>query len=87
MDKENFYMTAKTLFGLENILANELKNLGAQNIKIMNRAVNFKGDTGFMYKANLNLRTALRILKPICHFQAHDEKELYQKLYEIILKK
>ena len=34
------------------------------NVKIMNRAVSFKGDKGFMYKANLNLRTALRILNP-----------------------
>jgi len=73
-------MLAKTMFGLEDILAKELKNLGAQDIKILNRAVSFKGDKGFMYKANLNLRTALRILKPIAHFQAHDEKELYMKL-------
>ena len=65
MQNENFYMLAKTMFGLESILAKELKKLGAQNIKIMNRAVSFKGDKGFMYKANLNLRTALRILKPI----------------------
>ena len=76
-------MLAKTMFGLEEILAEELKRLGAQNIKPMNRAVSFKGDKGFMYKANLNLRTALRILKPIAHFQAHNEKELYNKLSEI----
>lgn len=81
--KNNFYMLAKTMFGLEEVLAEELKMLGAQNIKIMNRAVGFKGDKGFMYKANLNLRTALRVLKPIAHFQAHDEKELYQRLCEI----
>ena len=72
MKTENFYMLAKTMYGLEEILADELKELGAQNIKILNRAVSFKGDKGFMYKANLNLRTALRVLKPIAHFQAHD---------------
>ena len=83
MKNDNFYMLAKTMFGLEEILADELRKLGAQNIKKMNRAVSFKGDKGFMYKANLNLRTALRILKPIVHFQAHDEKELYRKLCEI----
>ena len=83
MDDDNFYMLAKTMFGLEEVLAEELRKLGAQDVKMMNRAVSFKGDTGFMYKANLNLRTALRILKPIAHFQAHDEKELYQKLYDI----
>ena len=83
MKNDNFYMLAKTMFGLEEILADELRKLGAQNVKPMNRAVSFKGDKGFMYKANLNLRTALRILKPIVHFQAHDEKELYRKLCEI----
>ena len=83
MKNDNFYMLAKTMFGLEEILADELRKLGAQNVKPMNRAVSFKGDKGFMYKANLNLRTALRILKPIVHFQAHDGKELYRKLCEI----
>ena len=83
MDDDNFYMLAKTMFGLEEVLAEELRKLGAQDVKMMNRAVSFKGDTGFMYKANLNLRTALRILKPIAHFQAHDEKELYKKLCDI----
>ena len=83
MKNKNFYMIAKTMYGLEDVLANELKILGAQNIKPMNRAVSFKGDKGFLYKANLNLRTALRLLKPIAHFQAHNEKELYNKICEI----
>ena len=74
MEQNNFYMIAKTMYGLEEVLANELKVLGAQKIKIFNRTVSFKGDKGFLYKANLNLRTALRILKPIKHFQAYDEK-------------
>ena len=56
MKSSNYYMLAKTMFGLEEILAKELTTLGAQNIKILNRAVSFKGDKGFMYKANLNLR-------------------------------
>ncbi len=83
MRNNNFYMLAKTMFGLEKTLAEELTKLGAQDVKVMNRAVSFKGDKGFMYKANLNLRTALRILKPIKHFQAHNEKELYKRLCEI----
>tara|TARA_B100000900_G_scaffold211656_1_gene179418 strand:+ start:614 stop:1768 length:1155 start_codon:yes stop_codon:yes gene_type:complete len=83
MKNENYYMLAKTMFGLEEILAKELTQLGAQNIKILNRAVSFKGDKGFMYKANLNLRTALRILKPIKHFQAYNEKDLYKNLFSI----
>ena len=83
MKEDNFYMLAKTMFGLEQILAEELIALGAQNVKKLNRAVSFKGDKGFMYKANLNLRTALRILKPIKHFQAQNEKELYKEIYNI----
>ena len=74
----NFKMIAKTFFGFEPILAKELRDLGAMDVKEGNRMVSFVGDKGFMYKANLNLRTALRILKPIAHFQAHDEKELYK---------
>lgn len=76
-------MLAKTMYGLEEILANELSNLGAQNVKTQNRVVSFKGDKGFMYKANLNLRTCLRILKPIATFQAHNEKELYNNILKI----
>ena len=76
-------MLAKTMYGLEEILAEELKDLGAQNVKIQNRAVSFKGDTGFMYKANLNHRTCLRVLKPIATFQAHNEKELYNNILKI----
>ncbi len=76
-------MLAKTMYGLEEILADELRDLGAQNVKIQNRAVSFKGDTGFMYKANINLRTCLRVLKPIATFQAHNEKELYNNILKI----
>ena len=83
MKNKNFYMLAKTMYGLEKILSEELKELGAQDVKLMNRAVSVRGDKGFMYKANLNLRTALRILKPIRHFQAKNEKELYKRLCEI----
>lgn len=83
MKNKNFYMLAKTMYGLEKTLAEELKELGAQDVKLMNRAVSFRGDKGFMYKANLNLRTALRILKPIRHFQAQNEKELYKRLCEV----
>ena len=83
MNEDNFYMLAKTMFGFEEILAEELRELGAQKVKKRNRAVSFKGDKGFMYKANLNLRTALRVLKPIAHFQAHNQQELYKRLSEV----
>ena len=75
---ENFKMVAKTLFGFEEILAKELAQLGAQNIEAGTRMVSFVGDKGFMYKANLALRTALKILKPIYQFRAFNEASLYK---------
>ena len=60
------------------IIAKELQNLGAQNVEQGVRMVSFKGDKGFMYKANLSLRTALKILKPIYFFKATNEQALYK---------
>lgn len=75
-------MVAKTFFGFEDILADELRNLGAMHVTKGVRSVQFEGDKGFMYKANLCLRTALKILKPIAFFYVRSEKEYYQKLYD-----
>jgi len=75
---ENFKMIAKTFFGFEEILAKELQTLGAQNVEQGVRMVSFMGDKGFMYKANLSLRTALKILKPIYFFKATNEQALYK---------
>jgi putative N6-adenine-specific DNA methylase len=80
---ENFKMVAKTFFGFEEILAKELQQLGAQEVEIGTRAVSFKGDKGFMYKANLALRTALKILKPIYYFRATNEQNLYKGIQGI----
>ena len=80
--ERNFKMLAKTFFGFEEILAQELRELGAQNVQKGVRSVSFEGDKGFMYKANLCLRTALKILKPLFSFRIRNEKEYYQKLYE-----
>ncbi|WP_298488628.1 THUMP domain-containing protein [uncultured Maribacter sp.] len=77
----NFKMLAKTLFGFEEILAKELKDLGAVNVVEGTRSVSFEGDTGFMYKANLCLRTAIKIIKPIHSFSVRNENELYRKIY------
>ncbi|UCD61873.1 MAG: class I SAM-dependent RNA methyltransferase [Flavobacteriaceae bacterium] len=77
----NFKMVAKTMFGFEEILAKELRNLGAGNVVEGVRMVSFEGDTGFMYKANLCLRTAIKILKPIHSFYVKDESDLYKKIY------
>jgi putative N6-adenine-specific DNA methylase len=68
---------AKTLFGLENVLSDELKELGAADIKILNRAVSFTGDKRMLYKANYHLRTALKILIPLAEGQVTNENDLY----------
>ncbi len=81
--KDNFKMIAKTFFGFEEILAQELKNLGAANVETGVRMVSFVGDKGFMYKANLALRTALKILKPIKEFRAFNEQSLYKGIQSI----
>lgn len=80
---DNFKMIAKTLFGFEEILARELKNLGAQKVETGVRMVSFYGDKGFMYKANIALRTALKILKPIKEFRAFNEQSLYKGVQSI----
>ncbi len=80
---QNFKMVAKTLFGMEELLANELRQLGASAIEIGTRNVSFEGDTGFMYKANLCCRTAIKILKPITAFNIFTEEDLYKKIYEM----
>ena len=76
-------MIAKTFFGFEELLAKELQVLGAQDVEIGTRAVSFKGDKGFMYKANLSLRTALKILKPIYYFKATNDQNLYKGIQGI----
>lgn len=80
---KNFKMLAKTLFGFEELLAKELRQLGASAVEIGNRSVSFEGDTGFMYKANLNCRTAIKILKPITGFNIFTEDDLYKKIYNM----
>ena len=79
----NFKMLAKTLYGFEPVLAKELRDLGAIDVKEGVRSVSFYGDTGFMYKANLSLRTAIKILKPFKSFKVTSEDELYREIYKI----
>ncbi|SFQ51627.1 putative N6-adenine-specific DNA methylase [Flavobacterium akiainvivens] len=80
---ENFKMIAKTFFGFEEILAKELQQMGAQKVEQGVRMVSFVGDKGFMYKANLGLRTALKILKPIHNFRAYNDRALYTGIQSI----
>ncbi|MBN2805876.1 MAG: methyltransferase [Prolixibacteraceae bacterium] len=80
---EKFEMIATTLFGLEDILAGELRALGATNIEILNRAVRFHGDQAMLYKSNLHLRTALKVLKPFTQLMIRDSIDLYKKIKRI----
>jgi len=78
-----FDITATTLFGLEEILAEELRILGAEDIVVLNRAVQYRGDLALLYKSNLMLRTAIKILKPIKSFRAFNEDQLYHHVKKI----
>ena len=80
---ESFKMIAKTMFGLEEVLAEELRALGAQDVTPINRAVAFTGTMETLYKANYACRTALAILKPFAEFEANNEQELYDNVYKI----
>lgn len=79
---EKFEMVAKTFQGLEEVLAEELRLLGAENVEPGRRMVSFEGDKSMLYKANLCCRTALRILKPIYKFIASNPDELYEMVKE-----
>lgn len=75
-------LLAKTLHGLEDVLADELTILGATNIEKGTRVVSFEGDKTLLYRANLELRTALRILKPFREFKTKHPNHLYKKIRE-----
>lgn len=73
-------MLAKTFKGLEEVLAQELIELGANDVQIERRAVSFRGDKALLYRANHCLRTAIRILVPIASFKAKDTDALYKHI-------
>lgn len=76
-------MTARTFHGLEELLAEELRSLSAQNIQISKRAVTFEGDLALLYKANIGLRTALKILVPIHECTATTPEQLYEEVRKV----
>lgn len=76
-------MLAKTFKGLEDVLATELVQLGANNIQLERRAVSFTGDLALLYRANLYLRTASRVLVPILSFKADDADAVYEEVKKV----
>lgn len=81
--EQTFEMIAKTFMGLEPVLAKELTQLGANNVQIGRRMVSFTGDKELMYRANFQLHTAIRILKPIKHFKASSANDVYEQVKQI----
>ena len=81
--REKFRMVAKTMVSLEEVLADELRELGAEEVTVGNRAVEFVGDMRMLYRANYCCRTALAILKPFAEFDANNDQELYDQVYKI----
>lgn len=69
-----------TFFGLEEVLAKELQQMGGRDIEVFKRGVSVVGDLGFLYKANLCLHTALKVIVPITKFTANTEQELYDNI-------
>ena len=69
-------LVVKTLFGLEEVLAQEIRDLGGKDVEVSKRAVAFYGNKRLMYKANLHLRTGLRVLQSVYAFKANSEREL-----------
>ena len=82
MEKE-FELIAKTFMGLEPVLAKELTQLGANDIQIGRRMVSFTGNKELMYRANFQLHTAIRILKPITHFKAKSADDVYEEIKKV----
>ena len=76
-------MIAKTIEGLEEVLAEELRLIGGKDVEILKRGVKFTGDKTVLYKANYLCRTALRILMPVATFPAPDEQALYDQVFNI----
>ena len=81
--EQNFELIAKTFMGLEPVLAKELTQLGANDVKIGRRMVSFTGNMELMYRANFQLHTAIRILKPIRHFKAKCADDVYEEIKKI----
>ena len=81
--EQEFELIAKTFMGLEPVLAQELTQLGANNVQIGRRMVSFTGDKEMMYRANFQLHTAIRILKPIRHFKAGSADDVYEEVKKI----
>ncbi len=81
--EENYQLITKTAAGLEEVLSDEIKAMGAKNVRIMHRAVICEGNKEMMYRINYTARTALKVLKPFKDFRARNEDQLYKEIQKI----
>jgi len=79
----DFKIVVTTLFGLEEILAAEIRGIGGRDVLVLNRAVQCTGDIGFIYKCNFLLRTAIRVLRPLKSIKFRDDESYYKALNKI----
>lgn len=82
-ESQEYSLVAKTFFGLEELLADELREIGAKDVEIGRRMVSFKGDKEILYKANIYLRTGLRVLKTIHSFKINNQDDYYNFLRKV----
>jgi len=73
-----YTIVATSAFGLESVVAGELKNLGYSNLSVQNGRVVFTGDEKDIARCNIWLRTADRVLIKVSEFKAMDFEELFQ---------
>ncbi|WP_423127035.1 THUMP domain-containing class I SAM-dependent RNA methyltransferase [Gaoshiqia sp. Z1-71] len=76
-------LVATTYAGLEEVLAQELLSLNADEVQVARRAVYFSGELDLVYQANYSLRTALKILVPLRTFKIHKADDLYHQASKI----
>jgi len=81
--QKTYNCVAKTMFGLENVLADELEEYGAENVQILNRAVSFDANKATLYRVNLRSRTAISVLVEQVSFWMKHEDDLYKKIKQI----
>ncbi len=81
-NQQNTYI-AKTFAGLEPVLSNELKELGAQDVQVLRRAVSFSGDLQMLYRVNIWCRTAISILKSVGSFGFDTKESFYEQVRQI----
>ena len=81
--EDSYQLVTKTAAGLEEVLAAEIKALGAKNVRVLHRAVLCEGNKELMYRINYTVRTALKVLKPFKTFFAKNEDQLYKQAQEI----